>query len=231
MFGLKVRGDNGQYQVLSEAQSMVLRQRGLATVVGKPNAMIPYTDVGVTLTDNSMVFLRPRSAVPVHMEPLTRATLGRLRLRAEYTVDVDWFVFDVARNASDFSGNYGIRVYKDDRSISYSSGSNVLNIVGINKVPDVGNGIVYDNLPSHTISLPSGRIYAAHLTNSRCYVDMEGPPAGGGPYNMFHYDGVSVGSGFVQTREVICDEIATDSGAIWSLAGGLLIAADVTSLF
>lgn len=225
MFGLRVTGDNGQTQIYSEAQNIVLKAKGTVLVRGNGYDWSVQTVVPVQLTPSSLVFIRPHTAgrAVYCIDGHRSSNLNKLTFIAEIDVNTDWYVFDVSKNLTDYRDEYGLRVYTQDGQLGYSSSSNALNILGITKVPDVHPND--EGLPSHTLPCPTGRLLAAYMSNSREYLETDAEGA------TFLNDGVAVGNGYIRSQQVLSGYIPDPnaSGAA-SLVGGLLIAADVTRL-
>lgn len=233
MYGLRVTGDSGRLQVYSEGTNLSLLRKGDARIVTWPElGYQPYNTLEINLgtgyTEDAMVFVRPHSPGVGVAASVSINAQGQLIISAdaEYTVNFTWYLFGAVTKQQIQGSSYGLRVYGENSALGFATDTRLLKIVGMLKIAD---GVDTSNrLSSHTIPLPSGRIYAGHITVARSFIDDEGPPVGGGPYSWFHYDGVTVTQASVGTIDVTGNVIEGTAGLPIMSYGGLLIAADVT---
>lgn len=232
MYGLRVTGLDGRLQVYSEGANLCLHSKGVF-FIDRPDINDNWKrrlPLNTVLPEESLLFIRPTVSGRVIYSQIEKDALGRavLVFGSEVSSEVQWYVFSTPQQsfAEGAGGKYGLRVYKSDGSLSFSTVRPLLRLSGLAKIPD---GVdVYGEMPSFDLTLAPGRVYAGCITVSREYVDTEGPPMGGGPYSYHHYDGITTGSNYVGVRNATLGAIATDAGTVFMPYGGLILAADVT---
>jgi hypothetical protein len=155
-FGLQVIGSHGVVQIDETYANLALRAQGSLSVPGLSGASVVVSGLEMPI-----ICIRNTGGVHVHISSDQAVPNVTYTMRSKSATTVQWFVFDKTAPAAT---GYGLNVYKDDGSLTYSTDWKVMRIGAIGDVPNQADAYT---MSYGSLTAPYAATWAACLTSSR----------------------------------------------------------------
>lgn len=161
--GLDIYNDYGTLQINEKYSNLLFMLKGTLTVSTLSDQYTySYKAVLYVPGINPEIYINSAGTAYVAIGSKTPVSNGwNFTIYASSPVTLTYYVFDTNGLPS---GNFGLQVFKEDRTLVYDSSCKVLQIVDIFSL----------GMPSSQRTYPTGKTYAARLTYSRQNI-VEGP--------------------------------------------------------
>lgn len=161
--GLDIYNDYGTLQINEKYSNLLFMMKGTLTLSTLSDQYTnAYKAVLFVAAIDPEIYINGTGAAYVAIGSKTQVSNGwNFTIYSDRPVTLTYYVFDTNGLPS---GNFGLQVFKEDRTLVYDSSCKVLQIIDLFSL----------GMPSSQKAFPTGKTYAARLTYSRQNL-VEGP--------------------------------------------------------